>query len=123
VKEVYFHEDVVGQPVLKPIPANMVGPEGEDLSAWLGGTHQFEYVPSTGMVTLIGEGAWIGLVKTGTDGEVAVPQNIVEFEIIIEEFDGYDLMQVIFDYGWGFGISPTPPTPILPLSLKWFHSL
>ncbi|HKK63282.1 MAG TPA: PKD domain-containing protein, partial [Bacteroidales bacterium] len=66
--------------------------------AWLGGTHSFEYEPSTGMVTLSGEGAWIGLPKLGTNGEVAVPQNSVTFKAVIEEREGYDFMQVQFQY-------------------------
>lgn len=87
------------------IPSNMVGPNGEDLSAWLGGTHQFEYVPSTNTVTLIGEGAWIGIPKVATDGEVTVPQNSVAFEIEITQHDGYDHMFVKFiydDFVWVF---------------------
>ena len=77
---------------------NMVNVDGVDVSAWLGGTHQFEYVPSTNTVTLIGEGAWIGIPKVATDGEVSVPQNSVSFEISIEERDGYDHMAVQFVY-------------------------
>jgi PKD repeat protein len=96
-----FREDLVGE-CLEAVPANMAGPGGEDLSAWLGGTHAFEYDPATGRVTLTGEGAWIGLPKVATDGEVAVPQNSVSFKINIEERDGYDLMHVLFVYDWGF---------------------
>ncbi len=83
------------------IPENMFNVYGDDVSAWLSGTHQFEYDSSTGTVTLIGEGAWIGLVKCGTDGHHAVPQNSVSFQIEIEERDGYDLMVVTFEYDWG----------------------
>ncbi len=90
-----FREDLVGE-CLEAVPANMVGADGEDLSAWLGGTHAFEYNSSTGMVTLTGEGAWIGLPKVATDGEVTVPQNSVTFEISIEEHSGYDEMHVLF---------------------------
>ena len=80
---------------------NLVNADGVDVSAWLGGTHAFEYKPSTGMVTLTGEGAWIGLPKTATDGEVAVPQNSVTFKVEITEEDGFDLMNVQFIYEWG----------------------
>ncbi len=83
------------------VPANMVNVDGADVSAWLGGTHAFEYDPSTGMVTLTGEGAWIGLPKVATDGEVSVPQNSVTFKISIEEHTGYDLMHVIFEFPTG----------------------
>ncbi len=83
------------------IPENMVNVYGDDVSAWLSGTHQFEYDPSTNTVTLIGEGAWIGLSKLGTDGHHSVPQNSVSFKIDIEERDGYDHMAVTFEYDWG----------------------
>ena len=95
-----FHEDLVGE-CIEAIPANMVGPEGEDLSPWLGGTHAFELNPNTMKVTLTGLGAWIGIVKVGTEGEVTVPQSSVTFEIEFEERDGYDYMHVFFVYDWG----------------------
>jgi PKD repeat protein len=79
-------------------PANMVNANGDDVSAWLNRTHSFEYNPATGMVTIIGEGAWIGLPKTATDGEVSVPQQEVSFRVDITEHDGYDLMVVRFLY-------------------------
>ncbi len=99
-----FHPDLVGE-CLEAIPANMVGPDGQDLSAWLGKTHSFEFDPTTNMVTLDGLGAWIGIVKVATDGEVNVPQSSVSFKTQIEERDGYDYMLVTFDYGevfWTF---------------------
>jgi PKD repeat protein len=95
-----FHPDLVGE-CLEAIPSNMVGPNNEDLSPWLGGTHQFEYNSSTNTVTLMGEGAWIGLVKTGTTGEVSTPQTSVSFEMEITQNDGYDHMFVKFIYDWG----------------------
>jgi len=95
-----FHEDLVGE-CIEAIPGNMVGPDGEDLSPWLGGTHAFELNPNTMKVTLNGLGAWIGIVKVATDGEVTVPQSSVTFEIDIEERDGYDYMHVYFVYGAG----------------------
>jgi PKD repeat protein len=95
-----FHPDLVGE-CLEAIPSNMVGPNGENLSAWLSGTHQFEYVPATNTVTLIGEGAWIGLPKVATNGEVTTPQNSVSFQIEITQHDGYDHMFVKFVYEWG----------------------
>ena len=95
-----FHEDLVGE-CIEAIPANMVGPDGEDLSPWLGGTHSFELNPNTMKVTLNGLGAWIGIVKVATEGEVTVPQTSVTFEIEIEEREGYDYMHVFFAYDWG----------------------
>ncbi len=99
-EEGVFHEDVE-ETCFEAVPANMVNADGMDVSAWLGGTHAFEYDPSSGMVTLTGEGAWIGLPKAATDGEVSVPQNSVTFKISIEEHAGYDLMHVLFVYDWG----------------------
>ncbi len=99
-EEGVFPEDFEGT-CFEAVPANMLNVEGADVSAWLGGTHSFEYDPSAGIVTLTGEGAWIGLPKLATDGEVLVPQSSVTFEISIEEHNDYDLMHVIFDYGWG----------------------
>jgi hypothetical protein len=92
-----FHPSVEGT-CFEAIPENMIGPDGEDLSAWLGGTHQFEYVPSTNTVTIIGEGAWIGLPKVATDGEVTTPQTSVAFQIEITQHTGYDHMFVKFVY-------------------------
>ncbi|MBS4014360.1 MAG: PKD domain-containing protein [Bacteroidetes bacterium] len=99
-EEGVFHESVEAT-CFGAIASNMVGPNGENLSAWLGGTHAFEYTPSSGTLKLIGTGAWIGLVKTGTAGEVTVPQNSVTTKITIEQRDGYDYMHVLFQYEWG----------------------
>ncbi len=95
-----FPEELEGT-CFEAVSSNMVNVDGVDVSAWLSGTHAFEYDPSTGMVTLTGEGAWIGLPKAGTDAEVTVPQNNVTFKISIEEHTGYDLMHVLFVYDWG----------------------
>ncbi|TVQ93475.1 MAG: PKD domain-containing protein [Bacteroidetes bacterium] len=92
-----FPEDLEGT-CFEATASNMINVDGVDVSAWLGGTHQFEYDPSTNRVTLIGEGAWIGLPKTATTGEVSIPQNSVTFNISIEERDGYDYMHVWFVY-------------------------
>lgn len=79
--------------------ANMVNECGDDISAWLSGSHSFEYVPSTGALTLSGEGAWIGIPKLGSTGETQVPANNVISSVSIEKFTGYDVMTVVFDYG------------------------
>lgn len=92
-----FAEQFVGQ-CLEAVPANMVGAEGADLSAWLSGTHAFEYAPATNTVTLNGLGAWIGLVKLATTGEVNVPQNSVSYKMTIQQLEGYDLMHIEFFY-------------------------
>ncbi len=84
-------------------PENMVinvGGSDVDLSAWLSATHAYEYDASTGELTLNGEGAWIVVPKLGTDGEHgATIVNSVTCNISIEEFEGYDVMTVEFDYG------------------------
>jgi len=82
------------------IPANMINKDGVDVSAWLSGTHSFTYDPSAGSATLTGEGAWIGIPKLSTTGEVTVPQSSVTFNVVeIVQNEGYDLMTIGFDYG------------------------
>lgn len=82
-------------------PANMMNKDGVDVSAWLSGTHAYEYNPSAGTATLTGEGAWIGIPKLGTDGDGSVPVSSVTFNVDITQETGYDLMTVTFDYGDG----------------------
>jgi uncharacterized protein (TIGR02145 family) len=83
------------------LPENMINLYGEDISAWLSGTHAFTYDPPTGMVTLNGLGAWIGVCKLATYGETVVPVSNVICSIEITQEIGYDLMTVSFDYGPG----------------------
>ncbi|HLO92009.1 MAG TPA: PKD domain-containing protein [Lentimicrobium sp.] len=59
---------------------DMRGPNGEDLSVWGDGDHQFDI--TNGNLTVTGLGAYIGLVKIGTGAEVAVPQESVTYEIV-----------------------------------------
>jgi len=80
-------------------PANMVNKDGEDVSAWLSGTYTFEYETATGVLTLNGNGAWIGIPKLGPSGETTVPLQSTSCTIEITEETGYDLMTVAFDYG------------------------
>jgi hypothetical protein len=98
-----FWSEGISTPItcMAAIPENMITDDGVDVSAWLGGTHQFEYNVATSTVTLTGLGAWIGLPKVATGGEVEVPQTSVSFQIEIEEHDGYDHMFVKFIYDWG----------------------
>ena len=81
--------------------ANMLNSDGADVSAWLSGTHSFEYNSSTHMVTLNGTGAWMGLPQLTTDGEQNTPAASKSFKITIEERDGYDHMIVLYAYDWG----------------------
>ncbi|PKP08892.1 MAG: hypothetical protein CVU09_13685 [Bacteroidetes bacterium HGW-Bacteroidetes-4] len=78
--------------------ANMVNFDGVDVSAWLGGTHNFDYNPTLGTITVTGEGAYLGITKCGTSDYVSVPQNSITYDIDVEEFTGYDLMTVSVTY-------------------------
>lgn len=87
------------------IAANMVNKDGADVSAWLGGTHAYTYEPSTGQITLTGNGAWMGLPQLGTSAESIVPEASKSFKATIEEHDGYDLMHIEYIYDgfyWDF---------------------
>lgn len=72
---------------------------GDDVSTWASGTHQYAYDPSLGTLTLTGDGAWIGIPKLATTAETLTPQTSVTPQISIEEFVGYDVMTVVYDYG------------------------
>lgn len=82
-------------------PGNMRNACGDDVSAWLSGTHSFDYDPSTGALTLTGEGAWIGIPKLGTAGETITPLSTLTTQVSIEENVGFDVMLVEFFYGSG----------------------
>jgi len=85
--------------------ANMVNKDGVDVSAWLSGTHEFTYDPSAGTLTVTGTGAWMGLIKVTPNGDVAVPQESVTYDVKITEEDLYDLMEVSVTgdgYYWQF---------------------
>jgi len=90
--------NVTNESCFEATAANMVNACGDDVSAWLSGTHNFDYDPSTGSLTLTGMGAWIGIPKLGTAGETIVPTNTVTTQISIEEFTGYDVMLVEYVY-------------------------
>jgi len=81
--------------------ANMVNSAGDDVSAWLGGTHEYDYNKQAGEVTLNGEGAWMGMPQLVTDGESIVPTDSRTFSVEIEEHDGYDLMIISYYFNEG----------------------
>jgi len=81
------------------IPGNMINKDGIDVSAWLSGTHTFTYDPVLGTAELNGLGAWIGIPKLGPTGETTIPVASTTFNLSIEEFTGYDIMTIGFDYG------------------------
>jgi PKD repeat protein len=96
-----FSGTAVNEICFEATAANMVNKDGANVSAWLGGSHTFEYEPSTGMVTLTGMGAWMGLPQLTTTGEDIAPVASKSFKITIEENEGYDLMTVLYAYDWG----------------------
>lgn len=91
-------QNVTDEQCFEATAANMVNACGDDVSAWLSGTHAFEYDPVTSSLTLNGNGAWIGIPKLGTAGEVLTPQNSVTSLVTITEETGYDVMLVEFVY-------------------------
>ena len=77
--------------------------DGVDKSAWLGkpgDMYTYTYDPSTSSMTLTGEGAWIGLVKLGTSGDVTEPQASVSFSVDLADggATGVDTMDVLFNH-------------------------
>ena len=62
--------------------ANFVGPNGEDLSAWDSGTHNFTFDASANTLTVEGNGAFIGLSKVATTEEVATPQSSITYNVV-----------------------------------------
>jgi len=98
---VFADTDVVGT-CFEPNNDNMVNSEGDDVSAWMSGTHEYDYDSEAGQVTLNGEGAWMGMPQLGTDGESIVPEDSKTFNIVsIEEHEGYDLMTISYYYNEG----------------------
>ncbi len=68
----------------------------EAYKAWDSGVYSFSLTPNS--LTVIGEGAWIGLYKAGTTEEVVTPQQSVTYSI--SELTE-DRMVIFADYGWG----------------------
>lgn len=80
---------------------NMVGPNGEDLSAWGSGEHTFELTPGeVSTLKTIGTGAFIGLSKLGTGTEVTTPQESVEYNIVQLHDGSTDTLIVEGIYRW-----------------------
>lgn len=79
--------------------ANLVGPDGEDLSAFGDGTHT--YTLAGQKLTVEGLGAFLGLQKIGTDAEVKVPQASVEYDILKLDDSG-DVDTLMVETKWKF---------------------
>ncbi len=96
----------VNETCFEAIPSNMFNSDGVDVSAFLGGTHAFEFDSGTNMITLNGNGAWMGMPQLGTTGESIVPVDTKSFKIeSIEQHEGYDLMIIAYSYAdlyWDF---------------------
>lgn len=85
--------------------ANMVNKDGTDISSWLSGTHNFDFDPLAGKLTVSGDGAWIGMIKVTPGGDVAVPQSSIVYDISISEGIACDTMLVSVTgdgFYWGF---------------------
>jgi PKD repeat protein len=91
--------NVTAESCIDATVANMKNACGADISKWLSGTHNFTYNASTGVITLSGLGAWIGIPKLGTSDYTLVPVSEVKIKVAITEETGFDLMTVTFDYG------------------------
>ena len=100
-EDAIFSETPVHGTCFEAVSANMFNTDGVDVSAWLSGTHSFEYNPSTNEVTLNGMGAWLGLPQLTTTGEQNTPVASKTFKISIEQHEGFDLMIVLYEYDWG----------------------
>lgn len=61
----------------------MLNKDGVDVSAWASGNHTFVLTPgATPTLETVGNGAYIGLSKVGTDLEHMVPQPSVKYNVI-----------------------------------------
>ncbi|GAB6279311.1 MAG: hypothetical protein STSR0006_13170 [Lentimicrobium sp.] len=79
----------------------MVGPNGEDLSAWGDGNHTFELtVGNPSKIKAVGKGAYIGFYKLGNGTEVKTPQDYVEYDIIKLTDGTVDTLIVEGIYRW-----------------------
>lgn len=105
-EDVIFEGTDVHGVCFEAIPENMINKDGIDVSAFLSGTHQFEFDPTTNMVTLNGYGAWMGMPQMTTTEESSVPVDSKQFKIeVIEENEVYDLMIISYTYAelyWDF---------------------
>ncbi len=79
-------------------PANLVGPNGEDLTAFGDGSHTFSLAAA--QLTVSGLGAFIGLPKIGTDAEVSLPQTSVTLDIVKLSDGAVDTLIVESNYKW-----------------------
>ncbi|MEI7981364.1 MAG: PKD domain-containing protein, partial [Bacteroidota bacterium] len=89
-------------------PQYMVGPGGEDLSAWGDGTHT--YILSGGenpFLEVDGLGAFIGNPKIATNVEVKVPQTSVRFQLL--KLSGGVVDTMVINVNWKFSLANPSP--------------
>lgn len=85
--------------------ANMVNQCGDDVSAWLSGSHTYTFDAGANRIKLEGMGAWIGIPKLGTGSDANLtPQSEVEFDVVLADggTTGVDTMHVSFTYAGTF---------------------
>jgi PKD repeat protein len=74
--------DDIGSICTDATDENFIGKEGVDISAWNSGAHTFTYNTASSELTVSGLGAFIGIQKVGTTGEVSVPQESVTYKVV-----------------------------------------
>lgn len=62
-------------------PANWIGANGQDLSAWGSGEFDYVYNVDANTIRLSGTGAYMGLSKVGTTAEFTSPQSSVTYQV------------------------------------------
>ena len=79
----------------------MVGPLGEDLSAWGGGNFTFKMTGgSAPTITALGKGAYIGFFKLGNGSETKLPLDSVRYNIIKLTDGAVDTLVIEGRYQW-----------------------
>lgn len=79
----------------------MVGPAGENLSAWGGGNFSFELIPGTPpQIKAVGMGAYLGFFKLGNGSETKVPLDHVTYNIVKIVDDHVDTLIIEGVYRW-----------------------
>lgn len=83
----------------------MVGPNGEDLSAWKGGNFTFQLAPGTGAgapwtLKSIGLGAYVGYIKLGNGTETKVPLDYVQYNVLLLTDGEVDTLVLEGVYRW-----------------------
>ena len=85
---------------------SMVGPNGEDLSAWGNGTHTFQLTAgSPGTLKAIGMGAFVGFIKLGNGSETKIPLDHVTYNVIKLTDGPVDTLIVEGVYRWDPAVS------------------